>query len=63
VSAPKHSIIVSRSYSPALDQCVRALELLLNKPLAIEGSPVLATLDDAKVRPTSDDSRARSRIP
>ncbi len=59
----KRGIIVSRSYSPAPDQCVRALKVLLNKPVTKEGSPTLATLDDAKVRPSSDDSRAKSTIP
>jgi hypothetical protein len=63
VGGRKQSIIVSRYYSPAPDQCVRALEVLLNKPVTKEGSPTLATLDDAKVRSFSDDSRARPRIP
>ncbi len=58
----KQGIIVSRSYSPAPEQCVRALKALLNKPVTKEGSPTLATLDDAKVR-FSDDSRAKPRIP
>ena len=60
----KQGIIVSRSYSPASDRCVRALKVLLDKPVTKEGSPTMATLDnDAKVRTTSDDSRARSSIP
>jgi len=63
VGKRKQGIIVSRSYAPAPEQCVRALKALLNKSVAKEGSPTLATLDDAKVRPSSDDSRAKSRIP
>jgi hypothetical protein len=63
VGGRKRGIIVSRSYSPAPEQCVRALEVLLNKPVAKEGSPIPATPDDAKVRSSCDDSRARSRIP
>jgi hypothetical protein len=63
VGRRKRGVTVSRSYSPAPDRCVRALEVLLKKPVTKEGSPTLATLDDAKVRSFSDDSRARPRIP
>ena len=59
----KRGIIVSRSYNPGPDQCVRALEVLLKRPVSKEGSSALVTLDDAKVRPSRYDSRARSRIP
>ena len=60
----KQNIIVSRSDSPAPDHGARALEVLLNnKPVTKEGSPTLATLDDAKVRSSSDDSRAMPSIP
>jgi hypothetical protein len=47
MSVPRQSITVSRSYNPASDQCVRALELLLKKPLGKEGGPPTAP-DDAK---------------
>ncbi len=60
MSGRKQGIVVSRSYTPDPDGCVRALKLLLKGK---EDSRSLATLDDAKVRPSSDDSRARSRIP
>jgi hypothetical protein len=38
VRPSKQGIVVSRSYSPALDKCARALELLLQKTV-IEGGP------------------------
>ena len=42
------STVVSRSYDPAPDQCVRALELLLKQPISKEGGPPTAPKDDAK---------------
>jgi len=38
VSGPRQGAVVSRSYDPALDQCVRALELLLRKPVSKEAA-------------------------
>jgi hypothetical protein len=46
VTGSRQSIIVSRSYSPALDECARALELLLKKPIK-KGGPTTAP-DDAE---------------
>ncbi len=63
MSTAKRSISVSRTYKPQADTCLQALITLLKKPVNHEGSPTLATLGDAKVRPSSDDSRAKSRIP
>jgi hypothetical protein len=39
--------VVTRSYSPALSDCARALELLLKKPVK-EGGPPTAPKDDVK---------------
>ena len=58
MTGSRQSIIVSRSYSPALDECARALELLLKKPVK-EGGPATAP-DDAKVR-SQHDSRTTEK--
>jgi hypothetical protein len=40
--------VVTRTYRLEPDDCARALtELLLKMPVRAEGSPILATLDDA----------------
>jgi hypothetical protein len=33
VSAPKQSVVVTRDYRPASDNCINALALLLKKPV------------------------------
>ena len=38
MSGSKRSVCVSRNYSAAPDDCVRALELLLEKPVSKEGT-------------------------
>jgi hypothetical protein len=38
VSRRRQGAVVSRSYDPAPDQCVRALELLLRKPVSKEAA-------------------------
>ena len=55
MSRSKRGIVVSRSYNPASDQCVRALELLLKKSVN-EGGPATAP-ENAKER-IKDDFRA-----
>ena len=47
MSGRKQRVVVSRSYSPAWDQCSRALELLLTKPVSKKGGPRTAP-DDRK---------------
>ena len=60
MSRRKQRIVVSRSYSPAPDQCVRALALLLKKPVSTEGGPAITAPDDAERR--SSDG-AKTRVP
>ena len=60
MGAPKNTIVVSRTYRADSDSCTRALKLLLKDK---EGSPTLTTLDDTKVRSSSDDFRAKDRVP
>jgi hypothetical protein len=60
MSVPRQSITVSRSYNPASDQCVRALELLLKKPVSTEGGRATAPDDAMK---GSKHDRARTIIP
>jgi hypothetical protein len=56
------SVTVTRSYKPEADACLRALTILLKKPLSKEGSPSPATLDnDAKE--SKIDCAAESSIP
>jgi len=61
VSGSKRGIVVTRSFSPSSDECVRALELLLKKTVSKEathpGGP-----ENAKVS-SKHDSRARTIIP
>ena len=59
MSRPKQGIVVLRSYTPASDQCARALELLLKKSVK-EGGPTTAP-DSPKGG--SNDSRAKGSIP
>ncbi len=59
MSRPKQGIVVRRSYTPASDQCARALELLLKKSVK-EGSPITAPEDAMK---GSNDDRARHILP
>jgi hypothetical protein len=53
MSASKGSVVVSRSYEAAPDECVRALRLLLNKPVSKEGGCGTAP-NDEKVRSSND---------
>jgi hypothetical protein len=53
MSGSKRSVVVSRSYEAAPDDCARALRLLLNKPVCKEGGPATAP-DDEKVRSSND---------
>jgi hypothetical protein len=60
VSACK-SITVTREYKPAPHDCVRALELLLKKPVNHGRSPALPTPEDTRGE-SKHDSRARISI-
>jgi hypothetical protein len=60
VSGSKQGIVVSRSYNPAVDQCTRALALLLKEPVSKEGGPAKTAPDDAERR--SSDG-AKTRVP
>ena len=60
MSRSKQSVVVSRSYSPAADQCVRALMLLLKKPVSKGSGPAITVPDDAK---GSKHDRAISILP
>jgi hypothetical protein len=42
----RKNVSVSRTYKPDADACLLALTILLKKPVTIEGSPALATLDN-----------------
>ena len=56
MSPPKRTITVARAYSPQAEDCARALELLLKKPVSNEGSPSPATLgNDGRVKGDSAD--------
>jgi hypothetical protein len=59
VSRRRQGAVVSRSYDPAPDQCVRALELLLKQPISKEGGPPTAP-ENAKER-IKDDFRATKK--
>jgi hypothetical protein len=41
-------ITVSRTYTPAPDECARALELLLKTTVSKKGGPATALKDDVK---------------
>lgn len=60
MSGSKQGIVVSRSYSPAVDQCTRALALLLKEPVSQKGGPTTAP-DDAEG--SKNDRTATSIIP
>lgn len=54
----RKSIVVTRSYKPEADACLRALTTLLKKPVNHEGSPTLATLgNDERIKGDSADAR------
>ena len=59
--AGRRGMSVSRSYKPEADACLRALTVLLQKHVKIEGSPGSATLaNDGKIKEASaDGSRIR----
>ncbi len=61
MSNSKQSVIVSRHYRPAPDDCARALELLLKKRVSEEGSPVLTALDDTRGDSDKYGSRATQK--
>jgi hypothetical protein len=46
VMSARKNISVVRSYKYEPDECVRALTILLKKPISNEGSPTPATLDN-----------------
>jgi hypothetical protein len=54
--------VIRREYAPEPDACIRALELLLKKPVSAEGSPALATLEDTREE-SENVSRAETIIP
>ena len=54
MSGAKRSISVTRTYRRELENCARALELLLKKPVGTEGSPSPATLDNDGTRIEGD---------
>ena len=61
MSGPKQATIVSRNYTPAPDDCARALEFLLKTSVSKKAAGRAAS-NDAKVRSKSD-SRAMGSIP
>ena len=55
MSGSKRNVIVSREYKPAPDDCVRALELLLKKPVIEEvGRPAPEPTDRDAERDQGD---------
>jgi hypothetical protein len=58
----RKSITVTRTYKPAPDDCARALALLLKRPVILEGSPTLATLEDTRGE-SKNGSRAKPILP
>jgi hypothetical protein len=62
MSGAKRSISVIRTYTPEPDDCTRALELLLKRPVRNEGSPSLATLNDTRGE-SENDSRTKPILP
>lgn len=58
MSSTKQGAIVSRVYRPAPDECARALELLLKKPVIEEvGRPAPEPTDHDAERNLSDGAR------
>jgi hypothetical protein len=58
---PRSAATVIREYQPAPESCIRAVELLLKRPVSKGGAAPRAP-DDTK-EGEFDDSRARSIIP
>ena len=62
VMSVRKNINVTRTYQPEPEDCARALQLLLKKPVSNESSPTLATPDDTRGE-SRNGSRTKSRIP
>jgi hypothetical protein len=48
MTTPRRSIVVTRDYCPAPNDCARALGLVLKKPVSKEGGPETAPDNEAK---------------
>ena len=59
MSIPRQSVVVTRDFRPAPDNCTHAVELLVKKSVRKKGGPATAP-DDAK---EIKNVRARSIIP